>query len=88
MSARKHEAYGEGYYEGHHSRRHQEMHDGGMIHEDHSQIANLPQHVMIKAYPKTGPYIPEMIDDTIRGVDRQMDMDDRGRAKNFAPHKY
>jgi hypothetical protein len=88
MSARKHEAYGEGYYEGKESRRHQEMHDGGMIHEDHSAIANMPQEVMMKPYPKTGPYMPEPLDDTIRGIDMQMDKDDSQRARHFKPHKY
>jgi len=98
---RKDEAYGEGkmmgrregnmdqgYYEGPMMRRKQEMEDGGMIREDRSAIANLPQEVMMKAYPKTGPYIPEDLDDTIRGVDMQMDSDDSLRRKTFAPHKY
>lgn len=85
---RKHEAYGEGYYEGHHERRRQEMEDGGMIREDRSAIANLPQEVMMKAYPKTGPYMPEDLDDTIRGVDKQIDGDDSQRRRTFNPHKY
>ena len=80
--------YHEGYYEGPESRRKQEMQDGGMIHEDHAQIANMPQVVMMKPYPKTGPYMPEDIDDTIRGVDKQMDMDDSKRRKTMSPHKY
>lgn len=80
--------YSEGYYEGPEMRRHQEMMDGGMIREDHAAIANLPQGVMIKPYPKTGPYMPEGLDDTIRGVDNQMDADDSQRAKHFFPHKY
>jgi hypothetical protein len=80
--------YREGYYEGPEMRRHQEMMDGGMIREDHSKIANLPQDVMIKPYPMTGPYVPEGLDDTIRGVDRQMDSDDSKRAEHFFPHKY
>lgn len=76
-----------GGYEGMESRRHQEMRDAGMIHEDHSAIANLPQHVMMKPYPKTGPYMPEGIDDTITGIDRQMDYDDSQRRKHFQPKK-
>jgi hypothetical protein len=74
-------------YEGMESRRHQEMRDSGMIHEDHSAIANLPQHVMMKPYPKTGPYMPEGIDDTIRGIDHQMDYDDSQRKRHYAPKK-
>lgn len=58
-----------------------------MIYEDHRAIANLPQEVMIKAYPKTGPYLPEGLDDTQVGVDRQMDYDDSQRRAHFYPKK-
>lgn len=75
------------YYAGMDTRRRQEMEDAGMIHEDHRAIANLPQEVMIKPYPKTGPYLPEGLDDTINGVDRQMDFDDSQRARHFYPKK-
>jgi hypothetical protein len=68
-------------------RRRQEMEDAGMIHEDHSQIANLPQGVVIKPYPKVGNYLPEDLDDTIRGVDGQMDLDNRKRSEHFKPKK-
>ena len=74
-------------YAGMDSRRNQEMQDAGMIRENPSAIANLPQEVMIKAYPKTGPYLPEGIDDTIRGVDDQMDYDDSQRRAHFLPKK-
>lgn len=77
----------QGYYSGMDARRRQEMEDAGMIHEDHRAIANLPQEVMIKPYPMTGPYIPEVLDDTIRGVDKQMDFDDRKRKEHFFPKK-
>lgn len=77
----------EGHYSGMEARRHQEMQDAGMIHSDPHAIANLPQNVMIKMYPKTGPYLPEILDDTIRGIDHQMDYDDSQRRKNFYPKK-
>ena len=80
--------YSDGMYEGHEGRRKQEMEDGGMIREDRSAIANLPQEVMMKAYPKTGPYMPEDLNDTISGVDSQMDGDDSQRRLSFNPHKY
>lgn len=76
-----------GYYGDMHSRRRQELEDAGMIHEDHNAIANLPQEVMIKPYPNTGPYMPEGLDDTIRGIDHQMNYDDSQRRKNFYPKK-
>lgn len=77
----------EGYYEDNMSRRTQEMQDAGMIREDRSQIANLPQGVMIKMYPKERNYMPEGIDDTIRGVDGQIDLDNSLREKTFKPKK-
>jgi len=77
-----------GHYEGPEARRTQEMEDGGMIREDRMAIANLPQEVMIKPYPHNGPYMPEGLDDTIKGVDHQMDvLDDRQRARNNVPKK-
>jgi len=75
------------FYAGMPARRRQELEDAGMIHEDSNAIANLPQNVMIKAYPKTGPYNPEGLEDSIIGVDDQMDYDDSQRAKHFFPKK-
>ena len=74
-------------YAGADARRTQEMQDAGMIRENPAAIANLPQEVMIKAYPKTGPYLPEVLEDTIKGVDAQMDQDDSQRRKHFFPKK-
>lgn len=79
--------YKSGHYEGMDARRRQEMEDAGMISEDHSAVANLPQGVIMRPYPMTGPYLPEVIDDTIRGIDMQMDGDDSQRRKNFKPKK-
>lgn len=76
-----------GHYEGAEHRRRQEMEDAGMIHENHSEVANLPQEVMMKPYPKTGPWTPENIDDTIHGIDRQIDGDDSQKMKHFHPKK-
>jgi hypothetical protein len=79
----------EPYAGGMEQRRRSELEDAGMIHEDRRAIANLPQEVMIKAYPYTGPYLPEGLDDTIRGVDHQIDdLDNRKRSKNNVPKKY
>ncbi len=77
----------DGLYEGHAGRRHQEMQDAGMIHENHSAIANMPQEVMIKPWPDAGTYMPEQLDDTIRGVNRQVALDDSKRDKNLVPKK-
>jgi hypothetical protein len=74
-------------YDGYAARRTQEMQDGGMIREDMRSIANLPQEVMIKPYPKTGPYLPEGLNDDISGIDKQMDFDDSQRRAHFFPKK-
>lgn len=75
------------FYAGMEPRRRQELEDAGMIHEDHSQVANLPQQVIMQSYPQTGPYMPEGLDDTIRGIDHQMDYDDSQRRAHFYPKK-
>lgn len=80
-------AYSEGHYEGSRSRREQEMHDSGMIRENHAAIANLPQEVMIKPWPSGGSYLPEGLDDTIRGVNHQEALDDGMRNKHNVPKK-
>ena len=79
--------YRDGDMSGYESRRKQEMRDAGMIHEDHREIANLPQEVRMEPYPKTGPYTPEDIDDTLRGVDRQIDYDNSQKMSHFFPKK-
>lgn len=84
----KHHAISDGQYAGFEDRRRQEMRDAGMIHEDHSAIANLPQHVMIKPYGMERDYLPEVLDDTIRGIEEQKSADNAQRQKHFKPHKY
>lgn len=74
-------------YAGMEPRRRQELEDAGMIHEDYRAMANLPQEVIMRHYPPTGPYLPEGLDDSIRGVDGQMDYDDEKRREHFYPKK-
>jgi hypothetical protein len=75
-------------YAGLSERRRMEMQDAGMIHEDRSQVANLPQEVIMKAYQKPAGYMPEDLDDTIRGIDRQISMDNVKKMKHMQPEKY
>lgn len=84
---RHHHEMSEGYYAGEKDRRRMEMHDAGMIQEDHSAIANLPQMPMMKPYPKERDYLPEDLDDTIRGIDGQIDLDNSKRRSHFMPKK-
>jgi len=51
---------------------------GGMISSDSSATANLPQNVIMKKYPEIGYGQREMLDDTITGVDQQMNDDAHG----------
>ena len=88
MAKRHHESrHGEGHYEGHEGKRRQEMMDGMMIKEDHSAIANLPQGVIMREYPKVSHYMREGLDDTIKGVDHQMDTLDGAKEKSNAMPK-
>lgn len=75
------------YYAGHESRMHQEHEDGGMIREDHSAMANMPQEIIMKHYPKPYDYLPENLDDSIRGIDRLMGENDRVRDRHYKPKK-
>ena len=84
---RRFRAMGNEFYAGMEPRRRQEMEDAGYIHEDHDAVANLPQEVIMKPYPKTGPYLPEGLEDSIIGVDHQMDYDDDKRREHFYPKK-
>ncbi len=78
---------GREHYAGADPRRRQEMEDAGMIREDHSAMANLPQQVIMRPYPNRGSYMPEDLDDTIRGVDRQIGYDDYKRSEHMYPKK-
>lgn len=84
---RRGKSMGEGHYAGAEPRRRQEMADAGMIHEDHRAVANLPQEVRYNPYPMNYGYTPEDIDDTMRGVDRQIDYDDDQKMSHFYPKK-
>ena len=60
---------------------------GGMIRDDRRAIANLPQEVMIKPYEKIKSYLPEDLEDSIAGVDGQINYDDVKRNNHYYPKK-
>lgn len=78
----------EGDYAGAEPRRRQEMEDAGMIRESHHEVANMPQEVMYKPWPKAGHYLDGELNDTISGIDRQMDEDGRDAKKHRGVHKW
>lgn len=75
------------YYSGAAARYAMERKDAGMIHENHNAVANLPQEVMIKPWPMAPGYLPEMLDDGISGIDRQLSLDNAQKRKGFDPKK-
>ncbi|HXB11340.1 MAG TPA: hypothetical protein VNZ45_05095 [Bacteroidia bacterium] len=73
---------------GHESRNAQELRDSGMISENRSAIANMPQEVMIKHWPSPSGYaIDGRLDDTIRGINEQMSDDVRKGRADMNPKK-
>lgn len=60
----------------------------GMIREDHSEPANLPQNVVYKPYPKCSYFDAYELDDTIRGLDDTRDYDVRKMDKHESDVKY
>lgn len=69
--------YYKGNYEGMDERRRQERQDAMMISEDRNAIANLPQQVVMKEYPRQ-EYDNYDLNDNIKGIDVQMRDDARG----------
>ena len=61
-----------------------------MLSSDNSAMANMPQNVIMKHYPKVDLTMNESLDDTIYGVDQQMNGDARGgkRKKGTNPSKF
>lgn len=93
MKDRVHEGVGEEMHllKDHHperARRHRAMYHGGMIDEDHSAIANLPQSVKMTSYPRSAGAMHEELDDTLGGVDKQMGEDAGQSRRHMRPHKY
>lgn len=77
-------------YSGKSSRREMESRDAGMISEDKSAIANLPQNVVMKAYPAC-PYDSYNLNDNIKGIDTQIRDDVMGGKRKSGmpyPEKY
>jgi hypothetical protein len=76
-----------GEYEGMDERREQESLDASMIPSGKGSFANMPEETVMKLYPRVHEYMPEDLDDTIHGVDRQIDLDVSQRRKHFKPKK-
>jgi hypothetical protein len=80
--------FGDDFYAGIKGRTKQENQDFMMLHEDHNAIANLPQNVMMKPYPRVRFAMDDDLNDDIRIVDYQMNADSRLQKKGPFPEKY
>lgn len=69
------------------SERAMEHRAGMMISEDHRAIANMPQHVVYREYPRGRMYLNTNLDDTMSGIDMQQSEDvgiaNRHKAKSM-----
>ncbi len=77
----------QGAYAGEAARKSMERHDGGMINDDRSAVANMPQGVMYKPWPTEDMYMPENLRDDIRSVDEQTNADKSKRNAHLHPKK-
>lgn len=78
-----------GEYAGNEARRTQEMQDAGMIRNDMSAVANLPQSVEYKPWAKSMPGFSDgKLEDTIESVDHQQSKDKHGMHADLGVHKW
>jgi hypothetical protein len=61
--------------------------DYSMISEDKSQTANLPAHTIVKDWADVGRGTPEVYDDSISGIDKQITDDTKKMFSQMKPKK-
>jgi hypothetical protein len=76
-----------GDYAGIDARRAMENRDANMIPSDRG-IANMPQTLVMRQYPNTVYNGFEGLNDTIRGIDKQMKDDVKMKKSSKFPEKY
>ena len=73
-----------GFYEGNDERRKQESQDAALLSYDKSATANLPQNVVMRDFPnRGGGSNSPALDDTMKGIDKQMAEDNKKARKNL-----
>ena len=65
-----------------------EREDFGMINSDYNAVANLPQQVVMKDWPAESNYNNYGVEDSIRGIDRQLNADGSKMKSQLQPEKY
>jgi hypothetical protein len=78
----------EGAYEGVDQRRKQEAEDSSLFGGSHAKYhANMPTEVIFKTVGQPHLGMPEDLDDTMKGVDRQINTDESDLHKHLHPKK-
>jgi hypothetical protein len=86
MKDRRDESRGMDEYE--HRKNRERYQEDDMIREDKSAVANLPQDVKMKEYPRFRYGLNEYLDDTIKGADEQIYDDMDQMKKHLSKEKY
>lgn len=76
-----------GSYEDMDEVRAQERKDASMVPNGNGAHAGMPTEVVMKLYPKADSYMPENLDDTIKGIDSQKSTDNSKRRAHNVPKK-
>ena len=76
-----------GSYEDMDQVRAQERKDASMVPNGNGAHAGMPTEVVMKLYPKDDSYMPENLDDTIKGIDAQKGADNSKRRAHNVPKK-
>ncbi len=63
-------------------------HHSGMISEDHSSVANMPQGVRYDSWAKAFKGFDSDLNDTLEGIDRQMESDTSTAKRHNVPKKW
>ena len=78
----------DGEYAGEKNRRKSEMRDAGMLSDDKSAVANMPQDVKYKPWGDDFKGFDSYLDDTISGINKQQRMDEGEAKRNNVPKKW
>lgn len=77
----------EGHYEDHAHKMAMERSDGDMIPSGSGKYANMPDSVVMRPWSEPHDYMPEHLDDTVRGIDHQIGEDESKRDRHMHPKK-
>ena len=76
-----------GSYEDHDDVRRMEREDSSLIPHHCGAHANMPETLVMKPFPKEHDYLPENLDDTARGIDHQLNLDNSKKHQHNVPKK-